>query len=67
MSAVKWPRPEEVLENLPQPWPAPHPGCTRCAALAQERAQARRAGDGSRAVDCNVLIRRHDTDHASTP
>ncbi|KND29960.1 hypothetical protein IQ63_29880 [Streptomyces acidiscabies] len=58
---------EEILENLPRPWPAPRPGCKRCANLTQERAQAHSVGDGSRVVDCNVLIRRHTEDHVSAP
>ncbi|MET8982157.1 hypothetical protein ABZX85_41895 [Streptomyces sp. NPDC004539] len=67
MSSVKGARPEEVLENFPLPWPAPRPDCTQCADLARERAQARRVGDGSRAVDCNVRIRTHNTGHNGTP
>ncbi|PWG13872.1 hypothetical protein DF268_08345 [Streptomyces sp. V2] len=45
----------------------PVPGCAECAELAELRAQARRAGDGSRASDYAVMIRTHDTGHAGTP
>ncbi|WTI74681.1 hypothetical protein OG242_11830 [Streptomyces sp. NBC_00727] len=33
--------------------------CAKCARLREEEAQARAAGDHSRAADCRVLLRRH--------
>ncbi|MEU5129612.1 hypothetical protein [Streptomyces mobaraensis] len=39
--------------------PAPAPGCDVCAALARQRVVARRDGDFSRVVDCDVELRRH--------
>lgn len=39
--------------------PVPNAGCDVCAALESQRADARRAGDGSTVSDCNVEIRRH--------
>ncbi|MGK5640204.1 hypothetical protein ACSNOK_18100 [Streptomyces sp. URMC 126] len=39
--------------------PVPAPGCDVCEALARQRAVARRAGDFSRALDCDVELRRH--------
>ncbi|WP_344961251.1 hypothetical protein [Streptomyces thioluteus] len=39
--------------------PEPEPGCDVCLALARQRSDARRAGDLSRVVDCNVELRRH--------
>ncbi|WP_416975676.1 hypothetical protein [Streptomyces sp. 4F14] len=51
-------------------WPPdepPVPGCARCAELSRLRGEARRADDGSRASDCTVMIRTHDTGHAGTP
>jgi hypothetical protein len=47
-----------VYLGLPLPDPEPAPGCAKCRRLARERAAARAQGDESRAVDCNVLIRR---------
>ncbi len=39
--------------------PRPVLGCAQCAALVQQRAEARAAGDFSRVSDCHVLMRRH--------
>ncbi|MEU3220062.1 hypothetical protein [Streptomyces sp. NPDC006971] len=39
--------------------PDPVEGCDVCAALADQRAAAQRAGDASRVADCNVEMRRH--------
>ncbi|MBC2878873.1 MULTISPECIES: hypothetical protein [Streptomyces] len=39
--------------------PAPAPGCDVCEALARQRIVARRDGDFSRVVDCDVELRRH--------
>ncbi|MFB7913554.1 hypothetical protein [Streptomyces sp. NPDC056061] len=53
---------EPVIElphySLPDA-PGPVDGCDVCAALADQRAAAQRAGDLSRVVDCNVELRRH--------
>lgn len=47
--------------HLPDPVPVPEPvaGCDVCAALARQREAARSAGDKTRAIDCNIAIRRH--------
>jgi hypothetical protein len=39
--------------------PEPEPGCPECTQLSTDRQQARTNHDFSRAVDCNVLLRRH--------
>ncbi|MET7936945.1 hypothetical protein [Streptomyces sp. NPDC005322] len=36
-----------------------HGGCDVCAALLRQQADARRAGDHSRATDCVVELQRH--------
>ncbi|WWM37273.1 hypothetical protein QD712_25980 [Streptomyces acidiscabies] len=62
------PIPAEPFDFLdPEPVPAPRPGCVQCGDLAEERAQAAKAGDLSRVSDCNVRIRTHDTGHAGNP
>lgn len=44
--------------------PEPVPGCRECLTLDDDRAMARLEGDLSLAVDCNVLMRRHQrADH----
>lgn len=40
--------------------------CMECARLARERNDARLAGNLSRVIDCNVLIRRHPN-HSKKP
>lgn len=50
--------------TLPREDPVPPADCERCAKLAEERAAARAADDGSRVSDCNVLIRAH---HSARP
>ncbi|MFE4666034.1 hypothetical protein ACFRI7_10075 [Streptomyces sp. NPDC056716] len=52
--------------NFPLPPPQPHPGCTQCANWARTRHQAQAAGDLSRVIDMNVLIRRHHPPAAGT-
>ncbi|WP_215456695.1 hypothetical protein [Streptomyces sp. ATCC 21386] len=47
------------LLALPREDPVPPADCERCAKLAEQRAAARAADDGSRVSDCNVLIRAH--------
>lgn len=47
------------LLQLPDEEPVPPADCERCTRLAEERAAARAADDGSRVSDCNVLIRAH--------
>ncbi|MEE6270701.1 MULTISPECIES: hypothetical protein [Streptomyces] len=61
-----------MLYTPPSNWPAepqPHPDCTRCHALAQQRAAAYRHGDLSAVSDANVLLRHHlrDIPHPSGP
>lgn len=52
------------LDLLPLPeWPAPHPGCKVCGALAGQRAEAQASGDYSKVSDCNVEIREHKDAH----
>ncbi|MDT0467060.1 hypothetical protein [Streptomyces gibsoniae] len=50
----------------PADWPAPHPGCKVCGALAAERERAQAAGDVSKVSDCNVEIREHKDAHPRT-
>jgi hypothetical protein len=45
--------------TLPSEEPVPPADCERCANLAEQRAAARAADDGSRVSDFNVLIRAH--------
>ncbi|MET9294908.1 hypothetical protein [Streptomyces sp. NPDC003077] len=45
--------------RLPDEEPRPEAGCEVCAALAEERAAARTAGDLAKVTDCNVRMRRH--------
>lgn len=47
--------------NLPLPPQPPEPvsGCTTCAGLAEQREQARVAGDYSAVSDCNIGLRQH--------
>ncbi|WP_042170074.1 hypothetical protein [Streptomyces sp. NBRC 110035] len=47
------------LLGVPLPDPEPVPGCARCRYWDGQRSDARRSGDGARATDCNVHIRRH--------
>lgn len=54
----------KTMEQLPPPgFPLPDPpsvhGCAECQALARQREEARRQGDHTTAIDCNVKIRRH--------
>ena len=55
--------------NLPLPaaQPEPAPGCTICAYLAEQRAEARAAQDYSRVSDCNVGIRAHEDHQTPIP
>lgn len=48
-----------VYLTEPMPDPEPVPGCRRCAALAEERRQARAYRNLSRVSDCNVELRAH--------
>ncbi|WP_328562018.1 hypothetical protein [Streptomyces coelicoflavus] len=41
------------------PPPEPVPGCATCVGLAERRAHARAAGDGSAETDADVLLARH--------
>ncbi|WP_310723949.1 hypothetical protein [Streptomyces sp. N2A] len=41
-------------------------GCATCAELLRAAAAAERAGDFSKAVDCRVLLRRHQPQHNRT-
>jgi hypothetical protein len=59
--------PEPFDLSVSAPAATPVPGCDRCAELARERGEARRARDYSRASDCAVGIRTHDTGHLGTP
>lgn len=46
----------------PATWPTepePHPYCTRCRELDEQRTTARRSRDMAAVTDCNVLLRRH--------
>ncbi|MFI1018035.1 hypothetical protein [Streptomyces sp. NPDC020965] len=49
--------------GLPLEPPEPAPGCVECTALARQRTEASRAGDSSKATDCNVEIRSHHARH----
>jgi hypothetical protein len=44
---------------MPPAPPAPVPGCTVCAAIAERRSRAQAEGDYSRVSDCNIRMRRH--------
>lgn len=48
---------------LPTAWPAPHPDCAVCRALAAQRDEAHAAADYSKVTDLNVEIREHKDDH----
>lgn len=51
---------EHVIDvRLPLQQAEPTPRCDVCEALVHQRAEARDAGDFSKASDCNVEIRRH--------
>ncbi|MFE2046794.1 hypothetical protein ACFXAZ_38945 [Streptomyces sp. NPDC059477] len=45
--------------SFPLPPPQAPLGCAQCANWARTRQQAQAAGDLSRVIDMNVLIRRH--------
>lgn len=49
--------------TAPESGPA---GCDTCAELLRATAAAERAGDFSKAVDCRVLLRRHQPHHNRT-
>ncbi|MET9252819.1 hypothetical protein [Streptomyces sp. NPDC003717] len=49
----------EARIGFPLPDPQPVAGCPQCVDLDRLRARARRAGDLSLAVDCNVQLRTH--------
>ncbi|MFJ3826253.1 hypothetical protein [Streptomyces nodosus] len=49
--------PVHLLDH--EPPPEPTPGCAVCGALAQQRAEAERRGEWSRATDCSVEMSRH--------
>ncbi|MBH1933304.1 hypothetical protein I5Q34_03200 [Streptomyces sp. AV19] len=53
------PVPVHLTAPAPADEPEPVPGCDVCVALVVQRTEARRAGDLSRAVDCNVELRQH--------
>lgn len=55
------------LLQMPAIPPKPTPCCVLCASLDGQRAQARTAGDYSRASDCNVRMRSHTCRKAPTP
>ncbi|MGW2698018.1 hypothetical protein [Streptomyces sp. NPDC001296] len=57
---------EPVYLPLPDGWPAPHPDCKVCWALAAERDRAQAAGNYSKVSDCNVEIREHKHAHPRT-
>ena len=50
---------ESVNLALPLPPPKPAPGCDVCAALAEQRQEARDRGDLSAATDADVEMRNH--------
>ncbi|MFI1199307.1 hypothetical protein ACH4VR_07560 [Streptomyces sp. NPDC020883] len=52
-------RPVHLPDPFPVPEPAPVTGCDVCAALAEQRAVARSAGDKAAVIDRNVEMRRH--------
>lgn len=45
--------------TLPLEWPTPPAGCGVCAALVEQRSEARARDDLSRVSDFNVEIRAH--------
>lgn len=45
--------------SLPRTPPAPASGCGVCAALAEQRGTAHKAGDLSAVSDCNVELAAH--------
>lgn len=54
----------KAVHLLPPPeWPKPGAGCGVCAALAEQRDEAARAGNQSKVSDCNVEIREHKDAH----
>jgi hypothetical protein len=52
---------DPVFLGLPLTEPEPVPGCERCARLAAQREQYRKAGDETAVSDYNVWLRRHPT------
>lgn len=50
---------DSVHLGFPLEDPEPVTGCDICAALVQQRTQARANRNESTAIDCNVEIRRH--------